>query len=59
LIVGNTPWGLVSFRLGCGGENINSAQRRNEEIRGTEDWFPVLFKDMLWQKFLVQIATEN
>ena len=29
-----------SFTLGCGGGNINSAQRSNEEIRST-NWFPV------------------
>ena len=33
LIVGNAPQGDTSGRLGCGGGNINSAQRSNEEIR--------------------------
>ena len=31
--------GGISFRLGCRGGNINSAQRSNEEIRCT-NWFP-------------------
>jgi len=31
----------ASFRPGCGGGNINSAERSNEEICGT-NWFPFL-----------------
>ena len=37
---------------------MNSAQRSHEEIRGT-NWFPFFFWNMLWQKFLVQIATKK
>ena len=35
-----SPQGGDSLRLGCGGGNINSAQRSNEEIAGT-NWFSV------------------
>jgi hypothetical protein len=36
LIVRNAPLGGVSFRLGCGGGYMYSAQRNNEEIRGAK-----------------------
>jgi hypothetical protein len=32
LIVGKHPLGVLSFRLGCGGGNINSAQRSEKKI---------------------------
>jgi hypothetical protein len=41
----------VSIRLGCGGGNINSAQR-NEEIGGT-NWFPFSFKGMRCSSYLL------
>jgi hypothetical protein len=59
LIVGKAPpGGGLSFRLGCGGVNINSAQRSHEEIRQVQFGF-LFFKNMPWQKCLVQIATKN